>query len=348
MALTKTPIELSSTPGIVDNSNATAITIDSSEKVGIGESSPSSLLHLKKASDTADIILESSGGSGKEYLIGSRTDGSLNFYDVTASAERMRIDSSGNLLVGTTSAYGTTGTTINAAGLVYSSADGDRAGQFDRTTSDGELVRFSKAGTTVGSWRSRSGLVSSLVLDPRSTNSGCGIGTTDGLAIVSTDNTGALVDSDKDLGQSGVRWRDLYLSGGVYLGGTGAANKLEDYEEGAWTPVLTGTGYSFGTHTGRYVKVGNLVYITALLNVATVGSNNSIIAWSGAPFTTEAVNNLHQMGVVRESSTTGRLYQIQINAGSSSGSMNSMDGIAGGSNEIFTTGNYAVSVTYKI
>jgi hypothetical protein len=63
----------------------------------------------------------------------------------------MRIDSSGNLLVGATSAYGTTGTTINAAGLVYSSASGDRAGQFDRTTSDGEIVRFSKAGTTVGS-----------------------------------------------------------------------------------------------------------------------------------------------------------------------------------------------------
>ena len=41
MALTKTPIELSSTPGIVDNSNATAITIDSSENVGIGLTNPS-------------------------------------------------------------------------------------------------------------------------------------------------------------------------------------------------------------------------------------------------------------------------------------------------------------------
>jgi hypothetical protein len=37
MALTKTPIELSSTPGIVDNSNDTAITIDSSERVLIGK-----------------------------------------------------------------------------------------------------------------------------------------------------------------------------------------------------------------------------------------------------------------------------------------------------------------------
>ena len=33
MARTKVPVELSSTPGITDSSNATAITIDSSEDV---------------------------------------------------------------------------------------------------------------------------------------------------------------------------------------------------------------------------------------------------------------------------------------------------------------------------
>ena len=37
MANTVIPVELSSTPGIVDGSNATAITIDSSENVGIGK-----------------------------------------------------------------------------------------------------------------------------------------------------------------------------------------------------------------------------------------------------------------------------------------------------------------------
>ena len=37
MALTKTPIELSSTPSIVDGGNATAITIDSSENVLVGK-----------------------------------------------------------------------------------------------------------------------------------------------------------------------------------------------------------------------------------------------------------------------------------------------------------------------
>ena len=44
MALTEIPAELSSTPGIADSSNATAITIDSSEQVGIGVS-PAARLH---------------------------------------------------------------------------------------------------------------------------------------------------------------------------------------------------------------------------------------------------------------------------------------------------------------
>jgi hypothetical protein len=30
----------------------------------------------------------------------------------------------------------------------------------------------------------------------------------------------------------------IEVSDGVYLGGTGAANKLDDYEEGTWTPTL--------------------------------------------------------------------------------------------------------------
>jgi hypothetical protein len=47
MANTTIPVELSSTPGIVDNSNATAITIDSSENVGIGTGSPKRPLHIE-------------------------------------------------------------------------------------------------------------------------------------------------------------------------------------------------------------------------------------------------------------------------------------------------------------
>jgi hypothetical protein len=55
-----------------------------------------------------------------------------------------------------------------------------------------------------------------------------------------------------------VAFKDLYLSGGVYLGGTGAANLLDDYEEGTWTPAFTniGTG-TYGVNLEE--PVGNLV-----------------------------------------------------------------------------------------
>ena len=50
---------------------------------------------------------------------------------------------------------------------------------------------------------------------------------------------------------------------GIYIGGTGSANHLEDYEEGTWTASITaGTVNNEGTQSGRsfkYKKVGNLV-----------------------------------------------------------------------------------------
>ena len=46
MANTKIPSELSSTPSISDSGDATAITINSSEQVGIGVS-PDTALHVK-------------------------------------------------------------------------------------------------------------------------------------------------------------------------------------------------------------------------------------------------------------------------------------------------------------
>jgi len=54
---TKIPAELSSTPGIVDNSDATAITIASDEKVGIGETSPQfQMLTVKSSSATGNNL----------------------------------------------------------------------------------------------------------------------------------------------------------------------------------------------------------------------------------------------------------------------------------------------------
>jgi hypothetical protein len=45
---------------------------------------------------------------------------------------------------------------------------------------------------------------------------------------------------------------------------TAAANSLNDYEQGTWTPVFSGTtgagsGISYGLRAGRYTKIGNMV-----------------------------------------------------------------------------------------
>jgi hypothetical protein len=89
--------------------------IDSSGNVGIGTSSPGGKLEVNqgkliiKTSDQSlsRLQIANTGVSGQTFEIVAGDVGTgntgLSFYDVTNSATRMRIDSSGNLLVGTTS-----------------------------------------------------------------------------------------------------------------------------------------------------------------------------------------------------------------------------------------------------
>jgi len=89
-----------------------------------------------------------------------------------------------------------------------------------------------------------------------------------------------------------------------------------------------------------------MVTVTAVMVITSVGSNTSVIGITGYPFTSYSANNNHQVGNVRESATTGKFYVCQINYNNTIGSLNSMDGISSGSNEIFTTGTYSLSMTY--
>ena len=62
----------------------------------------------------------------------------------------------------------------------------------------------------------------------------------------------------------------------IFLGGTGSANELEDYEEGTFTPYLGGTtNYStyYVTGTGSYTKIGSTVHVIIRFN--NVDLNNS-------------------------------------------------------------------------
>ena len=147
--------------GIDDNAAATAMTIDASGNVGIGTASPArGPLHLNAASGSAEIHMTTtgngtastdgltifagdsvgSGGAGVWY----RENGPLRF--ATNATEAMRIDSSGNVLVGTAAPI--TGI-YNASPLNVQSAGNTAAVKCTANTN---------AGTTLQSIRDTSGL----------------------------------------------------------------------------------------------------------------------------------------------------------------------------------------------
>lgn len=111
MALTKVTQQVSSTPGISDSSDATAITINSSEQVGIGTTSPVATLQVKTQADGNLAFQNSTSVSGGVKLncfndaanasSPFEIDGSTLQFNIGAS-EKMRINSSGNVGIGVT------------------------------------------------------------------------------------------------------------------------------------------------------------------------------------------------------------------------------------------------------
>ena len=116
---------------------------------------------------------------------------------------------------------------------------------------------------------------------------------------VDPDNTGAassfIINMD---GTEKLRMHPQYLrlasgTGGIQFNGdTAAANALDDYEEGTWSPVYEPTTGSFATMTmdilnANYTKIGRLVTIVAQIRTddvdVTGGSGNVLI--SGLPYT---------------------------------------------------------------
>jgi hypothetical protein len=77
----------------------------------------------------------------------------------------------------------------------------------------------------------------------------------------------------------------------IQLGGFAAANKLDDYETGTWTPVMTyetpgDSVITFSTQTGRYTKVGRMVTLhwDIRLSGFTKGTASGNPSITGIPF----------------------------------------------------------------
>jgi len=87
----------------------------------------------------------------------------------------------------------------------------------------------------------------------------------------------------------------LLSSGGLtFNGDTAAANALDDYEEGTFTPSFTGglTGSSYGDQNGTYVKIGQLVFFVIELDITNgqATANGNQIKIDSIPFVSAAAS----------------------------------------------------------
>jgi len=136
------------------NGTTTAMTIDTSQNVGIGTASPTQKLDVSfsdttscfiKVGNSAGSVLYGVNASGNAFVSGQTA--SKNILFETNNIERMRIDSSGNLLVNTTS--GVSNGTIN---LSFDGASKNGIGLKTTLASNGTdfIVFENSAGSTAG------------------------------------------------------------------------------------------------------------------------------------------------------------------------------------------------------
>jgi len=88
----------------------------------------------------------------------------------------------------------------------------------------------------------------------------------------------------------------VLAGGGLCFGtDTAAANALDDYEEGTWTPTLTGysggSTQTYSTQNGKYTKIGNMVYAHFYVTLSSKGNiSGNYVFLKGFPFNHDSAN----------------------------------------------------------
>jgi len=230
------------------------------------------------ASDDASALTTGTLDSAR---LGTITNFTSTGIDDNATSTAITIDSSENVFVKPTGIGTNIG--IDAVSTGYYLRDG---GQFrvardnsqsiiaNRLNGDGLIIDLRKDGTEVGSIGTRSG---DLTIFSTATNhTGFRFA---GSTVFPTGNTGIESNNTMDFGTNAVRFRNAYLAGGIYLGGSTSA--LDDYEEGTWTPTAISNITINTIENANYIKVGNLVTATTRLRV-TFATSSPVIG--GLPF----------------------------------------------------------------
>jgi DNA-binding transcriptional regulator/RsmH inhibitor MraZ len=204
--------------------------IDSNGQIGISGSTASfdttgavNGLQLYYETDSGLASLGSYSGGGSTQLTFHTNSGG------GASSERLRIDSSGNLLVGKTALGSSTdGLQVKPVGELVVTSNSNHSLVMNRKSSDGNIALFQKNGTTTG-------LIGTLGGRMFAGSGDVGVffdSTNNAITPYSTDANDT-VDNAIDLGLSSRRYKDLRLSGRVYathveLGASGSFINFEN------------------------------------------------------------------------------------------------------------------------
>lgn len=309
---------------------------DASGNVGIGTSSPLSKFHIQNTSANDGIrIISSTTGEGF-IIFGDTADTNTGAiaYNHTSdamtfdanNAERMRITSAGNVYIGNP----TPSFTANFVIEETSTSGTNHFIQRWNTSSGGTMsVLVDDLSAPNPTWMLRTGTTETLAFE---------VGVSEKMRITSEAGYVRLAS-----GTGGIQFN----------GDTAAANALDDYEEGTWTPQISDGGNiaNFGGVTqGTYTKIGRVVTLTCrAININTTGLTPSNVAYlTNLPFSTGGSNYWFGSVNWRTPTDTTYTFSFLLGQGVSASFINSAgtsmivsDLNSGGSDLFF-------SVTYEI
>jgi hypothetical protein len=317
-------------------SSVERVRINSSGNVGIGSTAPTNKLVVASSGvgyeidqtniANTNILLSYDRGASVYRSVANYYGGTFSWND--SGLERARIDSSGRLLVGTSTAS----STDNDANFPYLQLEGvigdpSRAMLRCNGGTDqfgGPHLYLSRSrGTSSGSKTSvaNDDMLGDILFlgadgadDRRAASIRAFVDGTPG----ANDMPGRLVFSTtSDSASSPTERLRITSTGQVRLAGAGitfngdtaAANELDDYEEGTWTSAITcgtsGTITVAATHnTQSYTKIGRQVTVTANLYISAVSSPVGTVTITGLPFTSGSGNGLRSAAAILATNLT--------------------------------------------